>query len=39
MPKINWLSFGLGILFAMFVLPMLLGFIQSRRNGGVAKKA
>lgn len=37
MPKINWLSFGLGILFAMFVLPMLMGFIRSR-SGGVAKK-
>lgn len=32
MPSINWLSFILGVVFAMFVLPMIMGFIQSRRN-------
>lgn len=37
MPKINWLSFGLGVLFAMFVLPMILGFVRSR-SGAVSKK-
>lgn len=38
MPRINWISFALGIAFAMFVLPMILGFINSRRvkNGAVA---
>lgn len=32
MPRINWISFGVGVLFAMFVLPMIMGFIQSRRK-------
>jgi hypothetical protein len=32
MPKINWISFGLGVLFALFVLPMVMGFITSRRK-------
>lgn len=32
MPKINWISFGLGVLFALFVLPMIMGFINSRRK-------
>lgn len=35
MPRISWISFGAGVLFAMFVLPMIMGFIQSRRTATV----
>lgn len=38
MPKINWLSFGAGVLFAMFILPMILGFIQSRSKPAALNK-
>lgn len=38
MPKISWISFGVGVLFAMFVLPMILGFISSRKGGGSLAK-
>jgi hypothetical protein len=32
MPKINWISFGIGVVFALFVLPMIMGFVSSRRK-------
>lgn len=38
MPKVNWISFGIGVLFAMFVLPMILGFISSRTSGAKVAK-
>lgn len=38
MPKINWLSFAIGVVFAMFVLPMLMGFISSRTKGATVAK-
>lgn len=28
MPSIDWLSFFLGLAFAYFILPMLLGFVR-----------
>lgn len=31
MPNINWTWFLVGIAFAMFVLPMIMGFVQSRK--------
>lgn len=38
MPKINWLWFGGGVLFAMFVLPMIMGFVSSRSKGASLNK-
>ncbi len=38
MPKVNWVSFGLGVLFAMFVLPLVMGFISSRTKGATVAK-
>jgi hypothetical protein len=38
MPKVNWISFGIGVLFAMFVLPLILGFVQSRTSGAKVAK-
>lgn len=38
MPKISWVSFGIGVLFAMFVLPLIMGFISSRTSGAKVTK-
>lgn len=38
MPKINWVSFVIGVVFAMFVLPMIMGFISSRTKGATVTK-
>lgn len=38
MPKVNWISFGIGVLFAMFVLPMIMGFISARTSGAKINK-
>lgn len=38
MPHVNWISFAIGVLFAMFVLPMIMGFISSRTSGAKVNK-
>lgn len=35
--KSNWLPFTAGVLFALFVLPMIQGFIASRRTPAAAR--
>lgn len=35
--KNNWLPFVVGVLFALFILPMLQGFVASRRTPAGAR--